>query len=107
MLLHELPTKIARQLRIIVTRTDIPVIPAMIALHGLMKARARQTQWFPPQGYSAAQNQSSDWHPLGLLKTSAADNRSCPPTLKKGYFDHDTAAQRNGASLGQSMPTCV
>jgi hypothetical protein len=92
MLLHELPTKeIARQLRIIVTRTDIPVIPATIALHGLMKARARQTQWFPPQGYSAAQNQSSDRHPFGLLKTSA-DNRSCPSTLKQGYFDHDTAA---------------
>ena len=45
MLLHELPTKtIARQLRIIDTRTDIPVIPATIALHGLMKADARQTQ---------------------------------------------------------------
>jgi hypothetical protein len=91
MLMHELPTKIARHLRIIVTRTDIPVIPATIALHGLMKARARQTQWFPPQGYSAAQNQSSDWHPFGLLKTSA-DNRSRPSTLKQGYFDHDTAA---------------
>jgi PilZ domain len=44
MLLHELPTKIARQLRIIVTRTDIPVIPATIALHELMKAHVRQTQ---------------------------------------------------------------
>jgi hypothetical protein len=82
MLLHELPTKIARHLRIIVTWTDIPVTPATIALHGLTRALARQAQWFPPQGYSAAQNQSSDWHPFGLLKTSAADNRSCPLTLK-------------------------
>jgi hypothetical protein len=44
MLLHELPTKMARHLRIIVGWTDIHVIPATIALHGLMKARARQTQ---------------------------------------------------------------
>jgi hypothetical protein len=82
MLLHELSTKIARHLRIIVTWTDIRVTQATIALHGLTRARARQTQWFPPQGYSAAQNQSSDWHPFGLLKTSAADNRSCRLTLK-------------------------
>jgi hypothetical protein len=82
MLLHELSTKIARHLRIIVTWTDIRVTQATIALHGLTRARARQTQWFPPQGYSAAQNQSSDWHPFGLLKASAADNRSCPLTLK-------------------------
>jgi hypothetical protein len=54
MLLHELPTKTARHLRIIVTRTDIS-IPATIALRRLMKARVRQTQWFPTQGYSAAQ----------------------------------------------------
>jgi hypothetical protein len=82
MLLHELSTKIARHLRIIVTWTDIRVTQATIALHGLTRARARQTQWFPPQGYSAAQNQSSGWHPFGLLNTSAADNRSCPLTLK-------------------------
>jgi hypothetical protein len=82
MLLRELSTKIAGHLRIIVTWTDIRVTQATIALHGLTRARARQTQWFPPQGYSAAQNQSSDWHPFGLLKTSAADNRSCQLTLK-------------------------
>jgi len=68
MLLPGSPTKIARHLRIIVARTDIPVIAATIALHGLMKARARQTQWFPPQGYSAAQNQSIYWHASGYLK---------------------------------------
>jgi hypothetical protein len=93
MLQHELPTKIARRLGIIATWTDIPVIPATIALHGLMKARVRQTQWFPPLGYFASQNKSGDWHLFGLLKTFAADNRTCPSTFKKGYFDHDTAAQ--------------
>jgi hypothetical protein len=82
MLLHELSTKIAHHLRIIVTWTDIRVTRATIALHGLTRARVRQTQWFPPQGYSAAQNQSSDWHPFGLIKIAAADNRSCPLTLK-------------------------
>jgi len=74
MLLHELPTKIARHLRIIITWTDTRVTQATIALHGLTRARARQTEWFPPQGYSAAQNRSSGWHPLGLLKTSAAQS---------------------------------
>jgi hypothetical protein len=82
MLLHALSTKIGRHLRIIVPWTDIRVSQATNALHGLTRARARQAQWFPPRGYSAAQNQSSDWHPFGLLKTSAADNRSCLLTLK-------------------------
>jgi len=49
MLLHALSTKIGRHLRIIVTWTDIRVSQATIALHGLMRARARQTQWFPPR----------------------------------------------------------
>ena len=68
MLLHELPTKIARHLRIIVPWTDIRVSQATNALHGLTRARARQAQWFPPRGYSAAQNQSIYWHASGYLK---------------------------------------
>jgi hypothetical protein len=45
MLLYEVPTKTVRHLRKKVTEMDIPGIPATIALHGLMKAFARQIRW--------------------------------------------------------------
>jgi hypothetical protein len=51
MLLHEVPTKTACHLGKRVTETDIPGIPATIALHGLMKALARQIRWLLPQSY--------------------------------------------------------
>ena len=70
MLLHALSTKIGRHLRIIVPWTDIRVSQATNALHGLERSAP------------CVPNQSSDWHPFGLLKTSAADNRSCLLTLK-------------------------
>jgi hypothetical protein len=51
MLLHELSTKRLATCERSVTGTDIPGIPASIALHELRKALARQTQWLAPQSY--------------------------------------------------------
>jgi hypothetical protein len=51
MLLHELSTKRLATCERSVIGTDIPGIPATIALHELRKALARQTQWLPPQSY--------------------------------------------------------
>jgi hypothetical protein len=111
MLLHELPTKIARHLRIIVTRTDIPVIPATIALHGLMKARARQTRWFPPQGYSSCKNRSSDWHPFGLLKHPSPTIDPVRRLLKKDTstmtLPRNKMEHRWGERIRMDMPVHV
>jgi hypothetical protein len=111
MLMHELPTKIARHLRIIVTRTDIPVIPATIALHGLTRALARQTRWFPPRAHSAAQNQSSDSTLSGYLKHP-------PPTIDPviRFLNKDTSTMtqprnemehRWGERIRMDMPVRV
>ena len=47
MLLHELSTKRLATCERSVIGTDIPGIPASIALYELRKALARQTQWLP------------------------------------------------------------